>query len=96
MSFWSLLVWHPERILCVAAVLLIVFLAVSQFRRFQSWPLFGAALAWTLYAFWEFDAKMHRYNIRIDLFVIIPVLLGLTIWGLAHASGLRFHKKHQG
>ena len=95
MSFGILFISHPESVLLVAAILCILFLAVSLFQHFQSWPLFSAALAWTLYAFWEFDAKTHKYNIRPDLILIIPVLLGLTVWGLAHAFGPRRDKNNR-
>jgi hypothetical protein len=31
---------------------------------------------------WEMYAKAMRYDIRVDLLVIYPVLFAVTVWGL--------------
>jgi hypothetical protein len=37
--------------------------------------------AWGVFAAWEWYAKAKGWNIRVDLFMIYPVLIILTAWG---------------
>ncbi|HWM91543.1 MAG TPA: hypothetical protein VN493_12325 [Thermoanaerobaculia bacterium] len=74
-------VWHPERIFLMAGVLCLLFLLLHWLRR-RAWPVLSVAIAWGLWAPWEAYCKAGGFNIRIDLFLIGPVLLIATIGGL--------------
>ncbi len=85
MDIISTLITNPALLLIIgllffAAYLLLRSRAGSNLRpRALLWP----GLAWTLWAAWEF--AMTRFspeaNIRIDLFVIIPLVLLVSIFG---------------
>lgn len=79
-------VWHPGRVAVVAGAFLLAFIACAVLerinRRFRSWPLFAAAALWGLYALWEWLALEKRWNIRVDLFLIYPLLLVASITAL--------------
>ena len=81
----SLLVGKPENILIVSiapfvAYLLPRFAAPANRRRFSS--LLIASGAWEVYAAWEWlvQAKTPEANIRVDLFVIWPIVAILSAW----------------
>jgi CDP-diglyceride synthetase len=44
-------------------------------------------VVWVAYAIWEWVILAQEANIRVDLFLIYPVLLVVTLWALW--SGLR-------
>jgi len=75
------LVWRPDRIAWICALLFAAFVLVLMVRRFPPWPLLVASAAWGAFAVWESYAKAKGWNIRVDLFVIYPVLVILTAWG---------------
>lgn len=79
-------VWQPGRVVVVAGAFLFTFIAYAVLerfnRRFRSWPLFAAAVLWGFYALWEWLAFEKRWNIRVDLFLIYPLLLGASITAL--------------
>ncbi len=86
----SLFVAKPLNILAVAVVLLAGYLAlrftalgIARHPR----PLLMAAIAWGLYAAWEWlvQIKTPEANIRVDLLVIWPVLAILSAWALFRA-----------
>jgi hypothetical protein len=86
----SLFVGKPHHILGVAALFLAGYLALrSPFlvagRRPR--PLLAAAVAWFLYAVWEWlvIVRTPEANIRVDLLVIWPVLAMLSAWLLFRA-----------
>lgn len=83
----SLFVGKPLDILAVAALLLAVYIALrftalGAGRRRR--PLLLAAVAWALYAAWEWlvQVRTPEANIRADLLVIWPVLAILSVWAL--------------
>jgi len=78
-------VWHPERIAAVACVLFIAFFVLLSLRRFRSWPLLIPACVWGLFAVWEAYCKAQKYNIRVDLLLLYPILVVVTVWGVAMA-----------
>lgn len=41
-----------------------------------------AAVLWALFAPWEWYCAVQRYNIRVDLMLIAPVLLVFTVGGI--------------
>jgi hypothetical protein len=73
---------HPERIMVVATGLLVTFLVLGISRRKWSWSLLGATGCWVAYALWEWLMLVQGANIRVDLFLIYPLLLGVTLWAL--------------
>lgn len=91
MEFLTGLVVHkPLNILLVAALFLIGFLimrfsAVGEGKH--AWALLVPTIAWALYAVWEWFivVKSPEANIRVDLLIIWPVLLILSIWFLVKA-----------
>ncbi len=86
----SLFVGKPLHILAVAAVFLAAHLALRLTAlgagRHPRW-LLVAAIAWALYAAWEWlvQVRTPEANIRVDLLVIWPVLALLSAWALLRA-----------
>ncbi len=81
----SLLVGRPVAILMVAALFVATFflLGRSAFGAArQPRAFFVPAGLWTAYAAWEWLVlvKTPEANIRVDLLVIWPVLLIVSIW----------------
>jgi hypothetical protein len=86
----SLLVGKPLSILTIAVVFLAAYLAlrfvvcgiVSHHR-----PLLIAAIAWGLYAVWEWLVQMQtpEANIRVDLLVIWPFITIFSVFALFRA-----------
>ena len=79
-------VWEPGRVAVVAGAFLLTFIACTVLerfnRRFRSWPLLAAAVLWGLYALWEWLAFEKRWNIRVDLLLIYPLLFVASITAL--------------
>ena len=66
-----------------------------QARKRPGWPVL--TLAWCLYAVYEYLMYQRvlctgECNIRIDLLLLYPVLVGASIW---QAVALAFHKFKQ-
>lgn len=76
-------VWHPERVAIVGAAFALTALVLAVFARsnprVRSRPMFAAAALWLLYALWEGLALQKRWNIRVDLFLIYPVLFVASV-----------------
>ena len=78
-------VWHPERAWGIAAAFFLGFF-VGCFanrraaRGIRSWPLLVSAVSWTVFGLLEWWCMSQKGNIRIDLFVTWPVVLGITIF----------------
>ena len=86
----SLFVGQPHNILAVAAAFLAAYLtlrfAAPRLARHPR-PLLIAALAWGLYAAWEWliQIKTPEADIRVDLLVLWPALAILSAWALFRA-----------
>ena len=95
----SVFVWNPLPALVTGIVLgILAFLGIRIRPERKGWsrPLFAPSAAWVLYAAWEYYMKQIGADIRIDLFVIYPVLavgtfLGLAVW----LTGLFLPKRGQ-
>jgi len=74
-------IMHPERIAWVAGFLFVASIFFYTAQR-RAWAVFITGIGWALFAIWESYCKERGYNIRVDLFVIVPVLYSLTAWGL--------------
>jgi hypothetical protein len=72
---------HPERIIAVATALFVMFGVLGFSRGRWPWPLLWATGLWAAFAIWEWFVSQEA-NIRVDLFLIYPVLLIATIWAL--------------
>lgn len=79
-------VWHPERVWGIGAIFLALFVVsfltsryvVGGGRGWQSWPLLVPAIGWAVFGLLELSCKIEKANIRIDLFVTWPTILGVT------------------
>jgi hypothetical protein len=80
-------VGHPERISVVALMFWTLFWLLQARRRYWSWPLLWTAGFWTAFALWEWLVLLQEADIRVDLLLIYPILVGVTTWGLW--AGLR-------
>ncbi len=80
-------VGHPDRIAIVATLLLVLCVTLKIRRHSWPWPLLWATGLWVAFALWEWSVLVQEANIRVDLIVLYPVLLGVTLWGLW--TGLR-------
>ncbi len=84
-SIASLFVQKPFSILAVAAIFAAAYL-VLRFTSLGAGKHYSAllvpAIGWALYAAWEWLVlwKTPEANIRVDLMLIWPVLLVLSIW----------------
>lgn len=81
---------HPERIIAVATALLVMFGVLGFTRDRWPWPLMWATGLWAAFAVWEWFVSREA-NIRVDLFLIYPVLLITTLWALW--SSFRSHRR---
>lgn len=81
---------HPERIAAMATALIVIFGVLGLSRKRWPWPLLWATGLWTAFAIWEWIVSREA-NIRVDLFLIYPVLLITTVWALW--SSLRNHRQ---
>ena len=62
------------------------FLVLHPALAFAIGGVWCMGLTWILYGFWERLAGARRYNIRVDLFLIYPLLVGLSMWALMRLS----------
>ena len=83
----SVFVGKPMASAAVAALFYAGYFLVRKgvmMRGHRSKPLLAAAVAWSLYAFWEWLiwVRTPEANVRVDLLVIWPVLAILSVWAL--------------
>lgn len=94
-------VWHPDRAWAIATVFFVLFVVsfltsrylAQEGPRWQSWPLLVPAIGWAIFGLLELSCKIEKANIRIDLFVTWPTIIGLTAvfsiwWGVSLLIGL--------
>jgi hypothetical protein len=83
----QLLIGKPWNILAIGILLGVLALVIAftnlGANRKPRWLLIAAA-AWLCYAAWEAAVliKTPEADLRVDLLLIWPVLLGLTLWSL--------------
>ena len=81
--------WHPERIALVAALFFAAFVIAliqpKKHPRLNAWALLWPALFWGLFVPWEAYCKAGAYYIRVDLVLIYPLLVIVTIGGIIGA-----------
>lgn len=66
---------HPERAAMVAVILLLVYFAVLKAKGVKVFTLLGVCSIWVAFAIWETFATALRWDIRVDMLLIWPVLL---------------------
>lgn len=76
--------------MALATALLIIFGNLGITRDRGPLPLMWATGLWATFALWEWFVSCEA-NIRVDLFLISPVLLMTTIWALG--SSFRGHRR---
>jgi hypothetical protein len=86
----SLFVGKPQAILVVAVAFIACFLALRfRWQGLARHPraLWIGAIAWGIYAGWEWLVQMKtpEANIRVDLLLIWPTLMILSAWSLLRA-----------
>lgn len=80
----SVFVWNPWLAMVVGVIIGgIAYLTTKEFTKKTKMmrSLYLPAVLWLIYAAWEFYARMQGANIRIDLLVIYPLLVTVTIIG---------------
>jgi hypothetical protein len=82
--FWPFvpLVGHPERIAAAALLWLIAAATLTFWRKKFAWPPLVTGTVWAAYAAWEWYCVRMGYNIRVDMFLVAPLLLAFTIFGV--------------
>ncbi len=88
-------VGNPVLILLIGAVYAVAYLLV-RFRgseRLRAQALLLPAIAWTVWAVWEFFVTRFspEANIRVDLLLIVPIVLILSVVGIV---GVFWPKRH--
>jgi hypothetical protein len=80
---------NPTAILVTGVILLAI---AGYFRLLgarNNLALIASANAWFTYAAWEFYCVQKKYDIRVDLLLIAPLLFFITLWGVISAvSGI--------
>jgi hypothetical protein len=71
---------HPGRIAAVAVFFFSAGFLLTIWRRKIIWGSYSAGVAWASFAAWEQHCVEMRYNIRVDLGVIYPILAAFTIF----------------
>lgn len=75
--------WRPDRIAVVGIAILVFVAWLYYVRRQVAWSAVLIAQLWFAFAAWESHAKAAKWNIRVDLIIVWPVLLAATICGIA-------------
>jgi len=91
MNPMELFLGKPGRILIVSCGFFLGYLIMCLYGRklpsVRCWPLLIPAIAWGLFAIWEWYCTVNKYDIRIDLFLIYPVLIIISVFGLSVSVG---------
>lgn len=65
----------------------IVFTYGRKNKTICSWPLLLVAIAWMLVALWELHVEKYTEGIRIDVFIVYPILFIISIVGFILSIG---------
>lgn len=88
MEFFSMLFTGKSLNIFAVAVIFFSAYLILQFivktTSLHPQPLLILSIAWGMYSVWELFVQIQtpEANIRIDLFVIWPILVILTVWKL--------------
>jgi hypothetical protein len=74
---------HPERIAVVAVTWFVAAALLTFWRMKFAWPSLITGVVWAVFAAWEGHCVRMGYDIRVDLFLINPLLIAFTIFGVA-------------
>jgi hypothetical protein len=99
------LIWHPlfpVSCLLIAALFLlpVVRTRTTQGSTFPSWPCYWGAASWALFGLMDVVARIQRADIRVDVIVLGPVLILITLvclvrilaWTLEAANRARAYR----
>jgi hypothetical protein len=75
----QLLVSRPDRMAAIAGAFLALIVWLYYVRRRIAWPAVIGAAAWAAFAVWERYAMSRRWDIRVDLLIIWPAILAITV-----------------
>jgi hypothetical protein len=75
-------VWHPERCVAVAVAFAVSAMAWSIVRRRFVWSPLLTAVCWLLFALQEHCCRENGMNIRVDLFITLPIMFSVTLYGV--------------
>ena len=79
-------VGHPGLIAAVAACWAVAATLSTVGRKKLFWPPLIACVSWGLFAVWEQHCVNMKYDIRVDLFLITPLLVTITLWGIVELA----------
>jgi hypothetical protein len=74
--------WHPERCVVVAVAFALWAVVWSLVRRRFVWSPLVTAVAWLLFAWMEHYCRENDMNIRVDLFITLPIMFSVTLYGV--------------
>ena len=84
--------WHPERALMVALFFLVFWIFHKiKLYSFVNTPLLVSSISWFLYAALESTISTNS-NVRVDILVIYPWLLFISIYSIFNAFKLKNNK----
>jgi len=76
-------VGHPLRIIfvvfCFLTAAIYFYLQKQKGNKVRVWPTISTAIIWLLYTLYEWDVSNSGANIRIDLLLIYPFLITISI-----------------
>ena len=72
---------HPERIIVVAVIWFLSAAVLFIWGNKFKWPPVVAGTVWACFAAWEWHCMRMGHNIRVDMFLISPLLLAFTVFG---------------
>jgi hypothetical protein len=75
-------IFHPERCVAVAVASAVSAVVWSIVRRRFIWSPLVTAVAWLLFAWMEHYCRVNGMNIRVDLFITLPIMFSVTLYGV--------------
>lgn len=84
-------VWHPERAFFIALIflimLIVIFLRKRKNQRIKIWATALAVIIWVIFGVNEYFAYINRWDIRIDLLILTPLVfiisaISIFVWCL--------------
>ena len=85
MNIFSLFVNRPGMMMLVSILFLMLYAIFFSFFWFkgkrvrQLWPILALTCLWLCWGIWESYCQGMGYNIRVDLLLLVPLILVLTI-----------------
>ena len=77
------LIGKLELVFVISAVFCVAFFLIRRFTTKRAWPVLGSSIIWLLYAAWELYCTTGQYDIRIEMVIIFPILIIVSLWALS-------------